>query len=145
MMPAGRRHSNTDREKTMKKMLSLESSLESLATLIAFLAALAVLYNFVVGKHFVIPTMFLFLAVIFGNLARFGVRGERWAKHILFWLFAIMVCHAFFALFWAKEARPGALFGAAFYPLYGGFFLLVGFLCWSYAKKNALFRTPADG
>jgi len=42
-------------------------------------------------------------------------------------------------LFWAADARPGALFGAAFYPLYGGFFVIVGLLCWSYAKKNALF------
>jgi hypothetical protein len=123
----------------MKKMLSLENSLEALATLISALAALAVLYNFVIGKHFVIPTMILLLVILFGNLARFGMRGKPWAKHMLFWIFTLMVCHTFFALFWTADARPGALFGAAFYPLYGGFFVIVGLLCWSYAKKNALF------
>lgn len=126
----------------MKKLMSLENSLEALATLLAFLAALAVLYTFIIGKHFVIPTLILFLVVVFGNLTRFGLRGDRWAKHMLFWLFTIMFCHAFFALFWAADARPGMLLGAAFYPGYGGFFLLVGFLCWSYATRNGLFRSP---
>ena len=101
----------------MKKLLSLENSLEALATLISAIAALAVFYNFVIGKHFVIPTMILLLVIVFGNLARFGIRGKPWAKHMLFWIFTLMVCHAFFALFWAADARPGALFGAAFYPL----------------------------
>ena len=110
----------------MKKLLSIGNSLEALATLCALGALLGVLQTFIVGKHFVIPTMILFLAFVFGNLARFGLRGERWAKHVLFWLFLLLTCHAFFALFWAGEARPGALFGAAFYPLYGGFLVIVG-------------------
>lgn len=124
----------------MKKLFAPENSLEGLAALITIISSLAVLYNFIIGRHFVIPTLILFLAVVFGNLARFGLRGERWAKHTLFWIFAIMACHAFFALFWAAEARPGAFFGAAFYPLYGGFFAVAGLLCFAYARKNRLFR-----
>ena len=122
----------------MKKLLSMENSLEALATLFAFGAILGVLQSFIVGKHFVIPTMILFLAIIFGNLARFGLRGKRWARHVLFWLFLLMTCHAFFALFWAGDARPGALFGAAFYPLYGGFLVIVGGLCLAYARRHRL-------
>lgn len=123
----------------MKKLFSLDHSLEALAALITVGAGLGVLQTFVIGKHFVIPTMVLFLTIFFGNLARSGLRGERWAKHLLFWIFTLMVCHTFFALFWAAEARPGAFFGAAFYPVYGGFFVVVGFLCWSYAKRNNIF------
>jgi len=120
----------------MKKLFSLDHSLEGIAALIAAGAGLGVLQTFIIGKHFVIPTMVLFLAIFFGNLARSGLRGEKWAKHLLFWMFSLLVCHTFFALFWAGEARPGEFFGAAFYPAYGGFFVVVGYLCWTYAKRN---------
>jgi hypothetical protein len=122
----------------MKKLFSLDNSLEALASLIALVAGLAVLYNFIIGKHFVIPTMILLLVFFFGNLARAGINGERWAKHLLFWTFLLAVFHAFFALFWAGEARPGQFFGAAFYPAYGGFFVVVGWLCINYAKRHSL-------
>ena len=123
----------------MSKLFSLDNALEALATLVALGAGLGVLQTFIIGKHFVIPTMALLLVIYFGNLARFGLKGERWAKHMLFWTFALMACHAFFALFWAAEARPGALFGAAFYPAYGGFLIVVGGLCFTYARRNRLF------
>jgi hypothetical protein len=123
----------------MSKLFSLDNALEALATLVAVGAGLGVLQTFIIGKHFVIPTMVLLLVIYFGNLARFGLKGERWAKHMLFWTFALMACHAFFALFWAAEARPGALFGAAFYPAYGGFLVVVGGLCFTYARRNRLF------
>ena len=123
----------------MSKLFSLDNALEALATLVALGAGLGVLQTFIIGKHFVIPTMVLLLVIYFGNLARFGLKGERWAKHMLFWTFALMTCHVFFALFWAAEARPGALFGAAFYPAYGGFLVVVGGLCFTYAKRNRLF------
>ncbi len=122
----------------MKKLFSLDNSLEALAALIALAAALGVLQAFVIGKHFVIPTMILLLAFYFGNLARAGLNGERWAKHLLLWTFLLAVFHTFFALFWAADARPGALFGAAFYPVYGGFFVIVGGLCINYAKRHSL-------
>jgi hypothetical protein len=123
----------------MSKLFSLDNALEALATLVALGAGLGVLQTFIIGKHFVIPTMVLLLVIYFGNLARFGLKGERWAKHLLFWTFVLMACHAFFALFWAAEARPGALFGAAFYPAYGGFLVVVGGLCFTYARRNRLF------
>lgn len=123
----------------MKNLFRLDNALEALAVLVSLAALAGVLQSFVVGRHFVIPTLFLVLAVLFGNLVRFGVRGHRWAKHFLFWTFLVLACHAFFALFWAAEARPGLLFGAAFYPLYGGFFIVVGALCALYAGRNSLF------
>ncbi len=121
----------------MKKLFSLEHSLELLATLVAVLATLGVFYTFVIGKHFVIPTMILVLAVLFGNLARFGIQGKVWAKHVLFWVFFIAACHTFFALFWAKTPRE--MLGNAFYFVYGFEFLLFSILSWQYAKKNSLF------
>ena len=124
----------------MSQLFKLENSLDAVAALIAAGAALGVLQTFIIGKHFVIPTMVLLITIIFGNLARSGLRGDRWAKHILFWLFLLVSAHTFFALFWAGPARPGAFFGAAFYPLYGGVCLIFAFLCWQYARKNALFR-----
>jgi len=125
----------------MNKLFSPENSLEVLAAVFSLLAVLGTLQTFVIGGHFVIPTMVLFLAILFGNLARFGLQGQRWAKHLLFWLFAVLACHAFFALFHAADARPGAFFGAAFYPAYGGFLVIVGGLCWRYAQTNRLFRS----
>lgn len=123
----------------MKKLFSLDHALEALATLVAVGAGLGVLQTFIIGKHFVIPTMILLLVFFFGNLARFGLQGQRWAQHMLFWVFLLMVFHTFFALFWAGEARPGQLFGGAFYPLYGGFTVIVGWLCFGYAGRNKLF------
>ena len=121
----------------MKKLFSLEHSLELLASLVAILATLGVLQAFIIGKHFVIPTMILVLAVVFGNLARFAMRGKIWAKHILFWIFLVAACHTFFALFWAKTPRE--LLGNAFNFVYGAQFLLFSFLSWQYARKNSLF------
>ena len=121
----------------MKRFFSLENSLDALAAFFALGAVLGVLQTFIIGKHFVIPTMILVVAVLFGNLARSGVNGQRWAKHVLFWIFFIMTCHAFFALFWAKTPRE--MLGEAFLPIYGGVFVVLSFLCWTYSKKNRLF------
>jgi hypothetical protein len=121
----------------MKKLFSFEHSLELLASLIAVLAVIGVLQTFIVGEHFVIPTMILVVAVLFGNLARFAMRGKAWAKHFLFWIFFVAACHTFFALFWAKTPRE--LLGSAFYFVYGTEFLLFSTLSWLYARKNALF------
>lgn len=123
----------------MQKLFRAENSLEAAAAIFALIAGLGVLQTFIIGKHFVIPTMVLLLTIFFANLARFGVNGQRWAKHMLFWIFFLISAHTFFALFWAGPARPGEFFGAAFYPVYGGIFVVVGLLCWRYAKTNALF------
>jgi glucan phosphoethanolaminetransferase (alkaline phosphatase superfamily) len=122
----------------MKKLLSLKHSLELLAAIIAIAAFAGVLQTFIIGKHFVIPTMILVMAVLFGNLARSGLRGERWAKHVLFWVFFVAACHAFFALFWA--ATPRAMLGGAFPFVYGGILVILGFLSWQYAKANQILK-----
>ncbi|MDX1405449.1 MAG: hypothetical protein R3192_12965 [Woeseiaceae bacterium] len=122
----------------MKQLFSLKHSLELAAAILCVIALLGVLQTFIIGKHFVIPTMILTLAVLFGNLARFGLRGENWARHMLFWIFAIASCHAFFALFWART--PRALLGDAFPFVYGAAFVIFAFLSWQYARKNELFR-----
>ena len=122
----------------MKKLLTLKHSLDLLAAIIASAALLGVLQTFIIGKHFVIPTLLLVLAVFFGNLARSSMRGERWAKHVLFWTFFIATCHAFFALFWA--VTPREMLGDAFLFVYGAVFLIVGVLTWQYAKRNELLR-----
>lgn len=123
----------------MRNALSLEHSLESLAALFSAVAGIGVVHTFIVGKHFVIPTLILAIAMLFGNLARCGLHNQRWAKHMLFWIFALLACHGLFALVWAGDARPGQLLGDAFYPIYGGFTLSVGALLAPYAKRNKLF------
>lgn len=122
----------------MKKLLTLKHSLELLAAIIAIAAFLGVLQTFIIGRHFVIPTIILVLAVLFGNLARSGGNGERWAKQVLFWVFFIATCHAFFALFWA--VTPREILGDAFLFVYGGVFLTLSFLTWQYAKNNELLK-----
>jgi hypothetical protein len=125
----------------MKQLFSLRYCLEGLAVLVAIAAGVGVLHTFVLGRHFVIPTLILLLATLFGNLARFGLKDQRWAKHMLFWIFLLLAFHALFALVWARDARPGQLLGEAFYPIYAGFALGVGTLCFLYARRNALFGT----
>jgi hypothetical protein len=124
----------------MRKLFSLDHSLEALSAVLAGVGLLGVLQTFIIGRHFVIPTMILALVVLLGNLARFGMRGERWAKHMVFWLFALAASHAFFALFWAAEARPGTALGSGFYPVYGGTILVLSGLCATYAHRNQLVR-----
>ena len=122
----------------MKKLFSLKHSLDLLAVIIAIAALLGVIQTFIIGQHFVIPTMLLVLVVLFGNLAGSSMRGERWAKHILFWIFFIATCHAFFALFWAKTPRE--MLGDVFLFVYGAAFIMLGFLTWQYAKKNDILK-----
>ncbi len=122
----------------LKNLFSLKHSLDLLAVIVAIAALFGVLQAFIIGQHFVIPTMVLVLAVFFGNLARSSLRGERWAKHVLFWIFFIATCHAFFALFWA--VTPREILGDAFLFVYGAVFVVVGFLTWQYAKKNEILK-----
>lgn len=125
----------------MKPRFSLDNSLDIAAATIAAAALLGVLQTFVIGRHYVIPTMILTLAVVLGNVARFALAGRAWAKHVVFWIFFLLACHAFFALFWA--AKPREIFGAAFPWLYGGFLIVVVALLIPYAKQNALFGRSA--
>ena len=122
----------------MKKLFSLKHSLDLLAVIVTIAALLGVIQTFIIGQHFVIPTMLLVLVVLFGNLAGSSMRGERWAKHILFWIFFIATCHAFFALFWAKTPRE--MLGDVFLFVYGAAFIMLGFLTWQYAKRNDILK-----
>lgn len=124
----------------MKKWLSLQHSLETVAGLFAVAGLAGVLQTFIIGRHFVIPTMLLAVTMLFANLARYGYRGNGFAKNVLFWLGALASCHAFFALFWAHT--PRAMLGVAFLPVYGSAFVIFALLTWQYARHNHLFDQP---
>lgn len=122
----------------MKVKLSLHHSLDLVALVISGIAFLGVLQTFVIGKHFIIPTIILVFTVLFGNLARFGFKDRTWAKQILFWIFFVFTSHLFFALFFAKKYRE--VFGVSFEFVFGGVFLVFAVLLFKYAQKNAIFR-----
>jgi hypothetical protein len=112
--------------------------MEYIVSLLALAALSGVVQTFVVGKHFIIPTGILTIAVILGNLAAYGFRDQLWAKHILFWFGLILTLHAFFALFWAKAYRE--LLGGAFEYVCAAVVAIMAVLTWQYARRNALFR-----
>lgn len=126
----------------MKNAFSLKHSLDLIAALIAVIAVLVVLQTFLIGKHYIIPTMVLFWAVLFGNLARYGLRDYSWAKQILFWIFLIFACHTLFALFFSVRYRE--LLGDAFVYVCGAVFIVSAILVFDYAKRNALFHRTTD-
>jgi hypothetical protein len=76
------------------------------------------------------------LAVLFGNLARYGYRNEAWAKVVLFWFGVILNFHVFFALFWSVKYR--AILGEAFEYLFAPLTLVLAYLLWQYARRNEL-------
>jgi hypothetical protein len=123
-------------DKTMKKM-TLSYGLDWLMAVFALLASLAVLQTFIIGKHFIIPTVLLVVTVFIGNLAWYGLKQAKWAQYINFWCGFVLTSHCFFALFWAKKYR--ALLGDLFEPVAIIFTLLLLTLTWFYARKNQLF------
>ena len=122
----------------MIRKLSLKYSMELVATIFAVLAMLGVVQTFIIGKHFIIPTMILTVAVLLGNLARYGYQDQPWAKQTLFWFGVIVTCHAFFALFWAKAYR--AALGASFETICVAFIAVMAFLVFQFARRNSLLR-----
>jgi hypothetical protein len=100
----------------LKTKLQLDYSLEWLATLVSLLALVSSFYTFVIGQHYIIPTMSLIPACVFANLAYYGFQDQRWARLILFWMFSILAAHFFMALFWAQTPRE--VLGSAFVPIY---------------------------
>jgi len=115
------------------------NSLEWISLLAAFGGGLGVIYTFAIGKHYIIPTIILADSILLLNLAYFGFGNKPWAKHLLFWLFTLISCHTFFALFMAK--LPSEALGELFIPIYGTVCLASGFLAFQYARTNELFRT----
>lgn len=122
----------------MQGKFSLENSFDLIAAVVALAALLGVLHTFVVGKHYLIPTMILFWGVLFGNLARFGLQGSAWAKHILFWIFFVFTWHLFFAIFFTQKYRE--VLGDAWEYVGSVLFVLFAFLSVQYARRNRLFR-----
>lgn len=121
----------------MQGRLSLQYSFDLIFALLAGVAALAVLQTFIIGRHYIIPSVILVAAVLLGNIAWYGLQGARWAKVLLFWSGFLFTAHLFFALFFAQVYRT--LLGAAFEPVCALLFLLFAFLTWQYSKRNALF------
>ena len=122
----------------MNKILSLKYSMETVAAMLAVGGLLGVLQTFIIGRHFVIPTVILAVTVLFANLARAGYRDNMLAKQVLFWFGFILTCHTFFALFWAKTPRE--MLESAFYPVYGSVFVVFAYLTWQYARRNSVLR-----
>ena len=122
----------------MKRLLSLRYTFDHLAALVAAGAVIGVVQTFVIGKHYLIPTAILVLAVLFGNLARYGYRDRAWAKSVLFWIGVILNFHVFFALFWSVKYR--AILGEAFEYVFAPLTLVLAYLLWQYARRNELFK-----
>lgn len=122
----------------MKNLFTFAHSLELVAVIISAVALLAVLQTFIVGQHYIIPTLILSNFIVLANVTWRAVDDSIWAKKCLFWFFLIICCHAFFALFWAVQPRE--FLGNAFIYIYGATFLILAFLCWQYARLNALFN-----
>lgn len=121
----------------MSKKLSLPTSLDWLIALFALMGALAVLQTFIIGKHYIIPSVILLVTVVLGNLAWYGLHNALWAKRINFWCGFLLTAHCFFALFWSVKYRAvlGDKFELVFVPLT----LIMLVVTWLYAKNNKLF------
>jgi hypothetical protein len=118
-------------------MLRLGNAFDLLFAAFAGGALVAVLQTFIIGRHFIIPTVILAFAVLCGNLAWYGLHGQTWAKRVLFWCGVLLTAHCAFALFWAKRYRE--LLGDAFEPVCFTLLVILAWLCLRYARSNGLF------
>jgi hypothetical protein len=121
----------------LKRFLTLKYSFDLIFAAIAVFALLAVLQTFVIGQHYIIPSVILVVAVAFGNIAGYGFRDQPWAKQLLFWSGFLFTAHAFMALFFSKRYRE--VLGDAFEPVCVVVVIVFGFLVYRYAKDNKLF------
>jgi hypothetical protein len=118
--------------------LSLQYAFEILFATAAVAALLGVLQTFLIGRHYIIPTVILAAAVLLGNVAWYGFQNRPWAKYLLFWSGVLLTAHFFFALFWAKKYRE--LLGGAFEPVCVVVVVALAFVTLQYARRNHLFR-----
>lgn len=123
----------------MNSKFSLTYSLEWVSAIAACGAALTLIYTFVVGQHYIIPTVSLVNTILFGHLAYYGMQKRPWARAVLFWIATIISAHAFFALFWAKTPRE--ILDNAFIPTYVCVFVLFAFLAWVYRNEATVRRS----
>jgi hypothetical protein len=126
----------TPRAISLRGLFSLENALDLLFAALAVLAGVAVLQTFLIGRHYIIPSLILALALLLANLAWYGLRGAMWAKRAMFWAGVLTTAHLLFALFWAQRYRE--LLGSAFEPVCVVLILLLGYLTWQYARRNRL-------
>lgn len=120
----------------MKKAFSLKYSIETLCVLFTVVLGAAVLHQFVIGKHFIIPTVILIPTLLFLNLARGGYRDQTWAKYTNFWLGVVLTAHWFFAIFFSQTLK--AKLGIVFEPLAVAICLFLGYLTLMYRRHNQL-------
>ena len=120
----------------MNNAFSLKNSWDLIAVIVAVATFAMAMYQFVIGKHYIIPTMILVWTVVFGNLARYGLSGARWAKHILFWFAFLMCCMGFMGIFFAQALRERL--DTLFLPVWIAGFLLVVYLTWQYKRRNEI-------
>ena len=120
----------------MQKRPNWTNSLDWCLAIFTLLGGVAVLHTFVLGKHYIIPTVLLFVTVILGNLAWYGLSQHKWAKRINFWCGVLLTSHGFFALFWSKKYRD--LLGAQFEWVCILITLVFLMLTVMYAKRNHL-------
>ena len=121
----------------MKNYIKLNHSFDLIVSLIVMLGFFLVAQTFLIGHHYIIPTGILMLSVIFGNLAYYGFKDNRFAKKTLFWLFFVFTLHLFFALFFSVKYR--AMLGDSFEPICIVNILVFSYLLIQYAKRNRLF------
>lgn len=121
----------------MKNWLSLGNSFDLIFVLLAAIGTLAVLQTFIIGQHYIIPSGILAVTVIVGNIARFGLARQQWAKQVLFWCGFLFTAHVFFALFFSKK-YPDVL-GSAFLPVCITLVVVFSFLTVHYARSNRIF------
>lgn len=121
----------------MKRWLSLANSFDLIFAGLAVAGALAALQTFLIGQHYLIPSVILVVTVVLGNLARYGLANHAWAKQILFWCGFLFTAHVFMALFFSKRYRE--LLGDAFEPVCVVVFVGFAWLTWQYARENRIF------
>ena len=115
----------------------LRNSFDLIFAAAAGVGILAVAQTFIIGQHYIIPSAILAAVVLIGNIARYGIAGQAWAKQILFWCGFLFTAHLFFALFFSKRYRE--LLGDAFEPVCGILVLAFAWLTYQYARRNGLF------
>jgi hypothetical protein len=121
----------------MRAWLSLNHSFDLIFAVIAAAGFLAALQTFIIGQHYIIPSGILVGTVLIGNIARYGLKDQIWAKQVLFWCGFLFTAHAFFALFFSRRYRE--ILGEAFEPFCVVVILVFAFLTIQYARRNRLF------
>ena len=123
----------------MKERFSLKNSFDLIFAFIAVIGVCAVLYTFVIGRHYIIPSVILVAAVMFGNIAKYGFKDQPWAKQILFWSGFLFTGHAFFALFFSKLYR--LWLGDSFAIICGIVVAVFAYLLFEYARRNRILNS----